>query len=65
MKCYACDHILTPQESTRKFKLSGEYTDMCNQCLKTIDDGIETVDSTSIGDDADDEEDQDGDVYSS
>lgn len=62
MKCYACDHILTPQEATRKFKLSGEYTDMCNQCLKTIDDEIETVDGNCV---EEDNEDLDGDLHSS
>lgn len=63
MKCYACDHILTPQEATRKFKLSGEYTDMCNQCLKTIDDEIETVDSKVAEDD--DYEEDNGNLYPS
>ena len=37
MRCYCCNKILTPQESTRKFADSGEYTDMCNACLDTID----------------------------
>lgn len=41
MKCYCCDHILTTQESTRKFKESGNYTEMCTTCLNTISD-IET-----------------------
>lgn len=54
MRCFCCDHILTPQEATRKFKLSGEYTDMCNGCLKTIDDEIETVDSSYVEEDEED-----------
>lgn len=41
MRCYCCNALLTPQESTRKFKGSGEYTDMCTPCLKTIDDSVE------------------------
>jgi len=41
VKCYCCDHILTTQESTRKFKESGNYTEMCTTCLNTISD-IET-----------------------
>lgn len=36
MRCYACDHILTPSESTRKFKRSGVFTDLCNSCMGTI-----------------------------
>ena len=45
MKCYCCDVILTPQESTRKFAKSKTYTDMCNKCLSTIDEP--TIDSTN------------------
>lgn len=37
MKCYCCDRILTTAESTRKFKGSGAFTDMCDTCLSTID----------------------------
>lgn len=37
MRCVCCDVILTPQESVRKFKESGEFTDTCNSCLKYID----------------------------
>lgn len=37
---------------------------MCNGCLKTIDDEIETVDSNYV-EDGGDEEDQDGNLYSS
>lgn len=37
MKCYCCNRTLTSAEATRKFKGSGEYTDMCDTCLSTID----------------------------
>lgn len=48
MRCSCCNVILTPVESTRKFKTSGTYVDMCNKCLETISDEIETVDSDCI-----------------
>ena len=41
MRCYCCNVILTPQESTRKFTGSGDYTDMCSGCLNAID--VETT----------------------
>lgn len=40
MVCYCCGTMLSSQESTRKFKGSGEYVDMCNKCLSTIDDQV-------------------------
>lgn len=48
MKCQACDKILSTQESTRRFKESNTFVDMCNKCLATIDDTIETVDSKNL-----------------
>jgi hypothetical protein len=57
MKCYCCDHILTPVESTRRFKTSNTFTDMCNKCLSTLDSDIETIDSDNI--EGDGYEDQD------
>jgi len=44
MRCSCCNTILSPQESTRKFKESGTYVDMCNKCLATISDDVDTVD---------------------
>jgi hypothetical protein len=40
MRCSCCNVILSTQESTRKFKVSGDYVDMCNKCLNTIDDDV-------------------------
>lgn len=37
MKCDCCDVILTPQESVRKFRDSGEYTNTCTRCLRDVD----------------------------
>jgi hypothetical protein len=42
MRCYCCNRILTPAEATRKFKLSGEFTDTCSTCLTTMD--VDVVD---------------------
>lgn len=39
MRCYCCNVVLTPAESTRKFS-SGEYADMCTKCLSTIQEDI-------------------------
>lgn len=44
MRCTACNVILTPSESVRKFKESGTYVDFCNKCLSTISDSVTTVD---------------------
>lgn len=52
MRCSACNVILTTQESTRKFKVSGDYVDMCNKCLHTIDDDVDYTEGNS--DDNDD-----------
>ena len=40
MRCVACNVILTPQESVRRFKESRAFVDMCNKCLSTISDEI-------------------------
>jgi hypothetical protein len=43
MRCYCCNKLLKPSEATRKFKESGVFTDMCNECLSTISEEVETV----------------------
>jgi hypothetical protein len=51
MRCYCCNNILTPAESTRQFKetpySNGGYTDMCTACLSEISDDVETVEGES------------------
>lgn len=44
MRCQCCNVILTTQEATRKFEESGDYVDMCNKCLSTIDDSVNYTD---------------------
>jgi len=56
MKCYCCDHILTPTESVRRFKESNVFVDMCNKCLSTLDSDIETVDSDNLEDEYEDQD---------
>lgn len=33
MKCLECDAILTDKEATRKSKQTGEFLDICDECL--------------------------------
>ena len=56
MKCYACDCILTPQESVRRFEESQEFVDLCNKRLTTIEDDVETVDGEYAEDDYEDQD---------
>ena len=53
-RCIACNCILTPQESTRRFKGSGTFTELCNKCLDTID--VETVEGNVPDEESEHEE---------
>lgn len=46
MRCECCDVVLTDFEATRKSKLSGEYLNTCNKCLKDL--GIHTIDRKDL-----------------
>lgn len=46
MRCTCCDKNLTDFESTRKSKVTGEYLDTCNKCLKGL--GVATVDREDL-----------------
>jgi hypothetical protein len=54
MRCFACNVVLTPQESTRKFS-SGEYVDLCTKCLGTIQEDVVTEDSDTYEQEKEDE----------
>jgi hypothetical protein len=58
VRCDCCNKILKPSESTRKFKLSGAYTNTCNECLAEIaddsDEFTKTVEGAGV-DEGDDE----------
>lgn len=43
MRCQACNVILNTQESIRRFKGSGEFVDLCNKCLGTISEDVQTT----------------------
>jgi hypothetical protein len=51
MRCAACNVILSTSESVRRFKNSGDFVDLCNKCLSTISDDIETVDGEAQDED--------------
>lgn len=36
MRCKACDARLTPREATRKCQGTGEYPDLCDNCMESI-----------------------------
>lgn len=55
MRCSCCDVILTPAESVRRFKESGEFVDMCNKCLSTISDDVRVVEGNAPAEDEEDE----------
>jgi len=50
MRCHACNVILTTQEATRKFEESGEFVDLCNKCLSTIDGDVTYTDGNTVED---------------
>lgn len=58
MRCSACNVILSTTESVRRFKGSGEFVDLCNKCLSTISDDVETVEGIAS------EEESEADDYS-
>lgn len=55
MRCYCCNNILKPSESTRRFKESGAYTEMCNVCLGTITE-VDTIEGEATDEDLFDED---------
>jgi hypothetical protein len=40
MRCVCCNRVLSDVEATSKFASSGEYTDMCTTCQKTLPDEV-------------------------
>ena len=51
MRCVACNKILSSQESTRRFKESASFVDLCNECLETISDDVEVTEGYQEDDD--------------
>ena len=58
MRCVACNCVLTDFEATRKGVNTGEYIDLCNKCLSTISEEVETIEGL-----ASDEEEYEDDDY--
>jgi hypothetical protein len=58
MRCAACNNILSTSESVRRFKSSGDFVDLCNKCLSTISEEVETIEGI-----ASDEEEYEDDNY--
>ena len=48
MRCTCCDRLLNDFESTRKSKTTGDYLDMCNGCISSVADQLETIDRTDF-----------------
>lgn len=60
MRCFACNVVLSTPERTRRFEGSGEFVDLCNKCLNTIDDDRYDELNTTAGTDDENEGDDDG-----
>lgn len=58
MRCYSygCNKILTPKQATRKFAQSGEYVDLCDECLNTLE--IDTVEGEGPHEDETDDDEE-------
>lgn len=52
MRCQACNVVLTTQEATRRFEESGEFVDLCNKCLSTIDGDVSYTDGNTSEDES-------------
>ena len=48
MKCLSCDCILTDFESTRKSFRTGEYLDLCDNCIVDIKEDLEVVEQEDL-----------------
>ncbi len=48
MRCSCCNKILSDYESTRKFKKSGDYVDMCNECFRHIEEDVQVVERDDL-----------------
>lgn len=41
MRCVCCDRPLNDFETTRKYKSTGDYADLCNKCVTEIGSDVE------------------------
>lgn len=62
MRCYCCNNVLTPYESTIRNSTTKEFIDMCLKCIKTVDNTLNVVgrpdllnDNNEVNEDINDE----------
>lgn len=48
MRCVCCNAVLSDFESTRRSINTNDFVDICNICIKTIDDDIKTIDRLDL-----------------
>lgn len=60
MRCLSCNVVLTDFEATRKYKSSGDYLDLCENCFKPIADKVLVIERLDLltTEDVDFEEDE-------
>lgn len=56
MKCLSCDTILSDAEATRKFSVSGEFVDLCDDCFVTISDDVSVMENSNLREELDQNE---------
>ena len=47
-RCKACNKIMSEYEMTRKCVKSGEYLDLCSDCLTFVQDDVPTIDRPDL-----------------
>lgn len=47
MRCLSCNVVLSDREATRKGSVTGEFLDLCDDCLSTIPD-FEYIENPSL-----------------
>ena len=50
MRCLSCDCLLFGHEITRKYKSTGEYIDLCDNCFSEISDFLEVIEKEQESD---------------
>lgn len=60
MRCVCCNTVLSDFEATRRSINTDDFVDICNVCLKTIDDDVKTIDRLDLKHDDANYNDDDG-----
>ena len=50
IRCKACDIVLNKFESTRKYKDSGEFIDLCNGCYTAVKEDVQAIERYDLMD---------------